>query len=125
MNEPLQKLLEVRLPVRVSYELVKLSNALSAQLSMIDKMRISLVEKYGEKTEDGKIAVKQNSEAWANFVSEFNELMQKEEDIAFETKIQLPEKVTSICNKCKSITEVPFEIEPSILMALSKFIELP
>ena len=49
--------------------------------------------------------------------------MNKEEEIVFD-KVKLPEMVTATCDKCNHNMDKPFEVEPSILMALEKFIEV-
>ena len=107
-QEPLRKLIEQKFPVMVSYKLSKLVMKLNEQFKVIDEVRTGLIKKYGETDEKGNTQVKQESESFPKFVEEFNELMAVEHTIDVE-KVKLPE---------------PFEIEPSVLMALDKFVEV-
>ena len=48
-REPLQKLLQEKIPVKVSYGLAKLANGLNNQLKIIDDFRNGLIKTYGVK----------------------------------------------------------------------------
>ena len=122
-REPLQKLLDQKFPVMVSYKLGKLANKLSEQFKVIEDSRNGLIKKYGEKDDKGNLTVKQEGEKWEKFVAEFNELMAHEEEIVIE-KVRLPEKVSATCDKCNHNMDKALEIEPKILMALDKFVEV-
>ena len=106
-NEPLTKLLKQKFPVKTSYALVQLAHKLTEQLEIINQVRLGLVEKYGEKGEGGQTIVKEDGPNWQKFTEEFDELMSQEVEIEFE-KVKLPD----------------FEIEPTALMALEKFVEV-
>jgi hypothetical protein len=109
-REPLQKLVNEKLPVVVSYKLAKLANKLNEQFQIIESVRQGLVKKYGKPTEDGQsVSIKQDSEDWTRFVEEFNELMSQEVELVVE-KVKF--------------ANVTLDIEPSVLMALEKFIEV-
>ncbi len=66
---------------------------------------------------------REQSLTWEQFAKEVNELMAIEEEFVFE-KIKLPEKVTGTCDACHHNMDVTLQIEPSILMALEKFVEV-
>ncbi len=122
-REPLQKLMEVKLPVKASYQVAKLANKFNEQLKVIDEVRNNLIRNYGEKDDKGQTVVKQESPNFQKFVEEFTELLDQEVEIIVE-KIRLPEKVMSTCDSCHHNMDRLFEIEPSILMALEKFVEI-
>ena len=122
-REPLQGLLGEKFPVRTAYGLAKLSSKLNEQLRVIEEVRNGLIKKYGERDDKGNFSVKQDSENWVKFVEEFNELMAQEVELVLE-KVKLPEKVAATCDKCNHNMDKMLEIEPSILVALEKFIEV-
>jgi len=122
-QEPLRKLIEQRFPVMVSYKLAKLVMKLNEQFKVIEEVRTGLIKKYGEADEKGNTQVKQDGENFPKFVEEFNELMAQEHTIDFE-KVKLPEKVASTCDQCHHNMDKAFEIEPTILIALDKFVEV-
>ncbi len=124
-KEPLQSLLEIKLPVKASYNVAKLAIKLNDKLRAIEETKNVLIKKYGKPNKDkpGQIEVLPNSEGFTPFVTEMNELMLVEEEVIF-TKIKLPEKVASTCDKCDHNMDKALEIEPRILMALAKFIEV-
>lgn len=122
-REPLMKLLEHKFPVKTAYGLAKLSNKLNEQLKIIEEVRMGLIRKYGEKNEKGSISVKQEGENWEKFVDEFNELMAQEVEIVID-KVRLPEKIAATCDKCNHNMDRTLEIEPNLLIALEKFIEV-
>jgi len=121
-SEPLKKLMDIKLPVKTSYQLAKLASKLNEQLKVIDEVRNGLVRSYGEE-KDGKIEVMPENPNFPKFVDEFNELMAQEVEVVFE-KVKLPETVAATCDKCHHNMDKALEIEPSALMALDKFIEV-
>ena len=122
-KDPLQSLMEIKLPVRVSYDIAKLAIKLNDKLRAIEETKNGLIKKYGEPGEKGQIVVKPESENFIHFVNEMGELMLVEEEVVF-TKIKLPGKVTSTCDKCSHNMDKNLEIEPKTLMSLEKFIEV-
>ena len=120
---PLQKLMELQLPVRTSYQVAKLSLKLNEQLKVIDEVRNGLVKNYGHPDKNGQLRVEPDGEGFQLFIGEFNELMEERVDIKFD-KVKLPENVSSTCDACHHNMVKAFEVEPSILMALDKFIEV-
>ena len=122
-QEPLRKLIEQKFPVMVSYKLSKLVMKLNEQFKVVEEVRMGLIKKYGEADEKGNSQVKPEGENWAKFVEEFNELMAQEVEVVIE-KVKLPEKVSSTCDKCNHNMDKSLEIEPNILIALDKFVEV-
>lgn len=114
-REPLQKLIEKELPVKVAYGLAKMVNRLNEQFKIIEDVRQGLIRKYGEadKEDPQKMEVKASSENYPKFVVEMTELMNQEVEVVIE-KVKLPEEVDG----------KPLQLEPSILMALEQFIEV-
>jgi len=109
-REPLQKLMQEKFPVKVSYGLAKLASKLDAQLGVIEKVRQGLIQTYGEKNPDNpmQIRVDPQSKDFPKFASELGELMSKEVEIVFDV-VTLPDTL---------------EIEPAVLMDLDKFIKI-
>jgi hypothetical protein len=115
VREPLLKLLGMQLPVKTSFQIAKLANKLNEQLKVIEDVRNGLVRKYGKENLEkrGQLSVNPEDEGYPKFVSDFNELMAQETELVFE-KIKLPIEIDG----------KPLQIEPSILMALEKFVEI-
>ena len=88
--EPMQKLMTEKLPVKTAYGLAKIESKLKEQFQIVDAVRNGLVNKYGEKDEQGRTQVKQDSPNWEKFVDEFNELLEQEVELVVE-KVKLPE----------------------------------
>ena len=109
-KEPLSKLLQEKLPVKSSYGLAKLASKLDPQLGVIEKVRQGLIQTYGEKDPDNpqQIRVSPQSEGFQKFAEEFGELMAQEVEIVVEV-VTLPDTL---------------EVEPSVLMALEKFVKI-
>ena len=107
-KEPLEKLLQEKLPVKVSYGLAKLAAKLNDQLQVIEKVRQGLIQTYGEKDPDNpmQIRVDPQSEGFPKFAEEYGELMTQETEIVFDV-VTLPDTL---------------EVEPATLMMLDKFI---
>ena len=122
-QEPLRKLVGQKFPVLVSYKLSKLVMKLNEQFKVIEEVRNGLIKKYGETDEKGNIQVKPDTENFAKFVAEFNELMAQEVELVCE-KVKLPEKVAATCDACKHNMDKAFEIEPQILIQLDKLMEV-
>ena len=123
-QEPLRKLIEQKFPVMVSYKLSKLVMKLNEQFKVIEEVRNGLIKKYGETDEKGQTSVKPESENFPKFVEEFNELMAEGIEIEKLEKVKLTEKVAATCDACHHNMDKAFEIEPNILIALDKFIEV-
>jgi len=122
-REPLQKLMAEKFPVITSYKLAKMASQLQEQLKVMEDVRNGLIKKYGTKDERGRFTVQPESENWARFVEEFEELMSQEVTIVFE-KVKLPQKIAATCDACHHNMDKSYEIEAQTLMALDKFIEV-
>ena len=122
-REPLAKLMEVKLPVKASYQVAKLANKFNEQLKVIDEVRNGLIRNYGEKDDKGQTKVSQDNPNYQKFIDEFTELLDQEVEIVIE-KVRLPEKVAATCDKCNHNMDRLLELEPSILMSLEKFVEI-
>lgn len=137
---PLMRILEQKFPVKVSFALAKLASKIQDKLKDIEIVRNQLINTYGEnnriaelleKVDDKGNAVKgSNGEpvmipnpVYPKFLEELNELLAIEVEVVFD-KVRLPEKVAATCDKCSHNMDRVFEIEPSILMALSKFVTI-
>jgi hypothetical protein len=113
-GKPLEALSKERLPIRSSYRIAKLIKECASNLEIIEKLRIGLVQKHGEKDDKGNFSVKPNTEAWAKFIADMDILFSQEVEIDFGEKIEIPFEVDG-----KSIN-----IEPNILIQLDKFITI-
>ena len=124
-REPLQKLMEQKFPVMVSYKLAKMVSKLNEQMKVIDDVRNGLIRTYGkpDKNNPQQITVPPESKDLAKFAGEMNELLSQEVEVVFD-KVKLPEKVAGTCDKCGHNMDRMLEIEPSVLMALDKFVEV-
>jgi len=109
-KEPLNKLMAVKLPVKTSYELVKLATSLKDQMAVIEQVRDKLITTYGKPASNmpGGSQITPADEGFPKFAEELGELFNQEVEIEFNA-VKIP---------------MNFEIEPHILMALDKFIEL-
>ncbi len=109
-KEPLEKLLQEKLPVKISYGLAKLAAKLNEQLQIIEKVRQGLIQTYGGKDPDNPMQTRvvPGCEHWSKFAGEYGELMSQEVEIVFDV-VTLPDTL---------------EIEPAVLMALDKFITI-
>jgi len=109
-KEPLDKLLSEKLPVKTSYGLAKLAAKLNDQLQVIEKVRNGLIQTYGEQDPDNPMQTRvlPQSGGFPKFMGELGELMNQEVEIVFDV-VTLPDTL---------------EVEPSVLMALDKFIKI-
>jgi len=107
---PLQQLVANKFPVKTSLALVKLIQKLNEVLEPVDQVRSGLVKTYGKPDDKNpnQARVSPGDPGWEKFQAEFWELMAQEVEVVFE-KVELPETL---------------EIEPSVLMALEKFIKV-
>ncbi len=114
-----------KFPVKVSLGIVKLRTKLRDFYKEIEEVRNGLVKTYGvvDVENPNNVNVDSNSKNFPKFVSEMEELMNQEQEVVFE-KVKLPEKVASTCDKCSHNMDKMLEIEPSVLMALEKFVEV-
>lgn len=120
-RDSLQIMVGMRLPIKVSLQVVKLVSQFNEVLEVVDQVRNRLVNDYGEPNKDGILEVvppddtrgRPKSPNFEKFDAEFKELMAQTVEIGMK-KIRLPSEVDG----------KPLQIEPSILMALGKFIDV-
>lgn len=111
-TEPMKKLLRVKLPVRTSYALVQLASKLRPQSDVIEQVRQKLIIEHGEQDEKrgGRPYISPEMANFPKFAEELGLLLAQTFELeGFEKKISLP---------------LTIEIEPYVLMALDKFVEL-
>ena len=109
-SQALSKLMRQKLPVLVSSRLIRLAQEMDIHLAVINGVRNNLFKEYGTENE-GKLMIKQNTQEMESFTKDWAELLSQEIDVEFKgEKIKLPWTV---------------EIEPSSLLALEPFIEIP
>lgn len=111
----------MKLPVLVGLQVCKLVSKLREPAKIIDEVHNSLIDRYGQKQKTGEIAVifpndlghRPESAEWKKFREEDKLLMAQ--TVELDTgKIQLPSKIDG----------KPLQIEPSILIALEKFLDV-
>lgn len=119
--ESLQILSGMKLPVKVSLQVAKLARKLNDSYAVVEEVRNKLVRTYGQAQKSGELAVifptdmlsRPVSPDWEKFAREHDELMAQTVELDVE-KIQLPSVIDG----------KPLQIEPRILMALEKFIDI-
>lgn len=77
IEESLKKLIELPLPIKISYSLSKVLNNISKELILLEEQRMNLVRKYGE-TNPETNEIKVSNDNMNSFIQEFNELLQEE-----------------------------------------------
>jgi len=119
----IQELLRLKLPVKSSYQVAKLGRKLNEVLRDIDVTRRALIEKYGTESKRGGKEVKPDNPDYGKFMAEFDELLDLEVSVVAD-KAKIPDKISATCEKCSHNMDRQFEIEPWILAALDKFIDV-
>lgn len=120
-RDSLRLLSQMRLPVLVSLQVARLVSKLNEPVRILEGVRNSLVNQYGQRQESGEVTVvipndllnRPVSPGWENFLKELGELMAQEIEVDAE-KVKLPQEVDG----------KPLQIEPSILIALERLIEV-
>jgi len=114
-KRPLDTLMGNKLPVKVSYGLARLSAKLNDQFQVIEKVRLGLCQTYG--TPDPRDARQFNVlpiiEGEAN--PEYEKFMEEIKELLAQTVEMVIDEV---------ILPDTLEVEPSVLMALVKFIKV-
>jgi len=124
-REPFAELMRQKLPLRAAYGLAQLASKLGEQMRVIEEVRSGLIRTHGKPDPDNpkQIRVAPDSENFSKFMGEMNELFSQEVEIVF-SKVELPEKVASTCDKCNHNMDRLLEIEPHVLVTLSKFVTI-
>ena len=81
MKPAIQKLVVKELPAKLSYRLAKLVRLLEPEYVSYEETRRKLVEKYGDKTEDGNITVPQDK--LEVFMNELNGVLKEEVEFSY------------------------------------------
>lgn len=116
-----QALAQEKLPIMVSYRLAKLVAKLKDQTNVITQVRNALIAKWEVADDHGR--VNDDSPNLPACNAEFQVLLAEEVDIAFDV-VRLPVKVVTTCEKCHHNMDKDLEIEPRVLIALEKFVEV-
>ncbi len=87
--ESLKALLEVKLPVKVSYKLSRLVNKLNGPLEEYNKKRNDLIKEYGEEDPETKNWSVKDAEKLKLFVDKITELLSVEEEIEWFEPISI------------------------------------
>lgn len=125
----LKSIRKMRLPVKVSSDLVKLALKLDEPIKAFEEVKNGLVETYkitAEPTEDGKgqtVKTSGKPEDLKKFFSELDELLNLEVEVV-ASKVRLPEKIAGTCDKCSHNMDVPLQIEGDILLPLQSLVEI-
>ena len=126
-SRALAEIRKLKLPVKVSSDLVKMALKLDEPIKAYDEVRKGLVETYkiyAEKDGDQDlIKTKGKTEDLQKFMDEINELLNLETEVVV-TKVKLPEKIAGTCDACSHNMDVPLLIEGDILLSLDKLIEV-
>jgi len=99
------ELTKEKLPGKTSYDIIKLTREINNEIDVIEKVRLGLVEKYGEKTGNA-IEVKRDSQNHVEFVKEMNEVLDQEIDLNFD-KVKIKVSDVSITPNNLAVLE-PF-----------------
>jgi len=107
-KEPLNRLMMIKMPVKVSYELAKLASKLKGQIQLIEEVRDRLIATYGKPHPNipGGSQISPTDEGFPKFAGELGELFKQEFEVEFNV-VKLPPTI---------------DIEPYVLAALDKFI---
>ena len=121
----IQRFGEVKLPVRTSLAVAKLTIKLVDAQKPIEQVRKDIVKEYLPLKKDDKgVDIPLTDDQRKELESKINELMEEETDLDWKDKIKLPETVSSTCDKCHHNMDKPLEIESNILAILEPFIEV-
>ena len=107
-KDPLIQLGKVKLPVKVSLDLVHMTRKLDEFLIPLEQVKDGLIRQYGEAPKDdpAKLHIEPGMKNWEKFMTEYAELMAQEIEVVIQP-LMLPPDV---------------EIEPMVIAALEKFI---
>ena len=112
--DALQKLTNLDLPVKTSFQLARLTNLISGHYFAVNQVREKLIKKHGNPVKNtANFSIQPTDEHWPEFVNGLNELMAQEVELEFG-KVLLPHTVEG----------KPLMVKASILVMLEKFVEL-
>ena len=122
----LKRLAQVEFPLAVSLGIARQIKSLQIPYSVIEFERKRMVNHYGAKR-NGQVTVSSDSLQAGDFAVAFGNLLTEywDEDIPIE-RVELPNRVESICEDCGHKREIIFLIDPQILIPLyENFISSP
>ena len=114
--ESLNKIIEKDIPIKLSYKLIKLYKKLTKEVEQYEESRMKLINKYGEKKEDGQLNVRENGIVTIN-----PENMQKFQQELLELgDIDIEMEFNPI--KLEELEDAGVAMSPKHLMMLDEFI---
>ena len=119
-------LTKIPLPVKTGIQIGLLAAKLQQPYIIIEGERRKLVNQFGIDNGHGEKTVDVTNPEYGDFSLKFGELLMLDwiEDIAFE-KAQIPTLMAGECPHCQKTINVPFVIDPQILLPLQeKLIEV-
>jgi hypothetical protein len=109
-KDEFQKLMSQPMPMKIACKLARLGAELADSVRVIESLRVKLVRELGAKDEAGNVTVKPGGENWNKFLQEWAECLNQETELKTDI-VQIP-------------ADTDIQIEPSVLVALSPFIEV-
>ena len=119
-------LTKIPLPVKTGIQIGLLTAKLQQAYIIIEGERRKLVDRFGIDNGHGEKTVDVTNPQYGDFSLKFGELLMLDwkEDIAFE-KAVIPTLMAGECPHCQKTINVPFVIDPQILLPLQeKLIEV-
>ena len=90
LEEPLSRLINQRLPIKVAYRLSKMLTKVTKELSTLETHRQALIKEFGDVSEDGQSIAITDPEKLKLFQEQFMELLQENIELNYEpVSIQL------------------------------------
>lgn len=113
-KDPFQKLVLAKMPLMTGYDLISLIKALQPQADILVETRDKLIEQYGEKHPNipGGFQMSPKMKGFVKFSEEFGKLLDLKVEVDVG-RVHLPIPIPRT-----------IAIEPYVLMALEKFVEL-
>jgi len=81
------KLLNVELPIKVSYRFTRIAKAFADEIKYFEDCRMKLFDKYGENQDDGTRKITEQNQQ--QFYSDLTSLLNEEVDFKFDHKIDI------------------------------------
>jgi hypothetical protein len=103
-KNPLEALIQVKLPIKLAYSASKLLRLLTPELDNLDKIRLETAEKYGTKTDTGYDIPESNRD---EFLREMTELLATDVTILYD-KIDM----SPVIDKIELTTLDVMQLEP-------------
>lgn len=104
MNEPLGRLLKIKLPAVISYKLAKIAHLIGEQMRPVEEVRSKLVDEY----RGDEPGMTPGNPKFMEFLQEYQPLMAQEFELNADV-VKLPSNI---------------EIEAEVLLALTKIVEV-